>query len=289
MQASEPSAFRTRRRTRRRAIPCLLAALALAPTAACGPEPAPAPPPQSEPVVEATPVALCPALEKPLRTLRELAALVALGRSSPVRPRRADAFVAELDAEAAQALAVKPPDAALAKLAAGTAARLGKIAGAARALAGERDPDAAEAARVALLEEMERGEILVQEGAALCHTGEGLAGRLSAAALARVVRGGSGAFRACYESALRRDAGLPARGTVRVRFVVARDGTVSEASDEGRGPPDPLAWSRGEGEAPLRDEGVSSCVVGAFRRLVFPKPEGGTFGATIPIELGRRD
>jgi hypothetical protein len=274
-------------RTPRRAVVCL-AALASIP--ACGPEPAPASPPPGEPTVEAPaspPPAPCPALEKPLRTLRELAALVALGRSMPVRPRRPDRFVAELDAEAAQALAVKAGDTDLATLAAGTAARLGKIAAAARALAGQRSPDDAEAARVTLLEEMERGEILVQQGASLCHTGEGLAGRLSAAALARVVRGGSGAFRACYEPALRRDPSL--RGVVRVRFVVARDGTVSEASDEGRGPPDPLAWSRGEGEEPLRDQGVSACVVAAFKRLTFPKPEGGTFGATIPVELGRRD
>ncbi len=31
---------------------------------------------------------------------------------------------------------------------------------------------------------------------------------------------------------------------------------------------------------------MSDCVVAAFRRLTFPRPEGGTFAATIPIELG---
>ena len=134
---------------------------------------------------------------------------------------------------------------------------------------------------------MERGEILVEEGVERCHTGEGLAGRLPVAAIARVVRGGSGAFRACYEPALRRDPSL--RGTVRVRFVVARDGSVSDASDEGRGPPDPLAWGRAGEEEAMRDAAVSACVVAAFKRLAFPRPEGGTFEATLPIELGRRD
>ncbi len=249
-------------------------------------EPAPTEPEAAPPAPPATPLTPCAALEKPLHTLRELAALVALGRSMPIQPRRPDRFVAELDAEAAQALAVKSDDAAVAKLAAGTAARLGKIDAAARAFAAGRSPDAAEAARTALLEEMERGEILVHEGAARCHTGEGLAGNLSAAALARVVRGGGGAFRGCYEPALRRDPSL--RGTVRVRFVVARDGSVSDASDEGQGPPDPLAWGRGGGEAPMRDGAVSACVVAVFKRFVFPRPEGGTFEATIPIELGRQ-
>jgi len=28
--------------------------------------------------------------------------------------------------------------------------------------------------------------------------------------------------------------------------------------------------------------------VAAFKRLAFPKPEGGMFEATLPIELGRR-
>ncbi len=31
---------------------------------------------------------------------------------------------------------------------------------------------------------------------------------------------------------------------------------------------------------------MSACVVAAFRKLTFPRPEGGTFSATLPIELG---
>jgi hypothetical protein len=63
---------------------------------------------------------------------------------------------------------------------------------------------------------------------------------------------------------------------------------VSEASDEGLAPPDPLAWGLGDADAPMRPD-VSACVVAAFKRLTFPRPEGGTFGATFPIALGRRD
>jgi hypothetical protein len=246
----------------------------------------PAPPPPVEAAPPPAPVDPCEALGPPLHTLRELAALVAVGRSTPIRPRRADRFLAELDTQVARALAVKAGDADLAKLAADTAARLGKIAGAARGLATKRTPDEAEAARVALLEEMERGELPVQQGVSLCHAGEGLAGQLPAAALRRVVRGGFGAFVACYEPALRRDPTL--RGTVRVRFVVGRDGSVSEAADADAGAPDPLAWSLTENEEPLRSPEVSACVTAAFRRLAFPKPEGGTFSGVYPIELGRR-
>jgi hypothetical protein len=242
--------------------------------------------PPEAPPPPAPPAGPCDALGQPLGTLRELAALVALGRSMPIRPRLPERFAARLDDDAAAALGVRTGDAELGKLASGAGARLGRIAAAARALAGKRAPDEAEAARVALLEEMERGEIFVEQGAALCHTGEGLAGRLPAAAIQRVVRGGFRAFQGCYEPALRRDPGL--RGTVRVRFVVARDGSVSEAADEGRAPPGPLSWGLGEGEQPMRDADVSACVVAAFKKLAFPRPEGGTFGATYPIELGRR-
>ena len=252
--------------------------------------PPPAPPVAPAPLEVPPPAAAlatpCDALSQPLTTLRELAALVALGRSMPIRPRVPERFAARLAADAAQARGVAPGGGELGKLASGAAARLDRISAATRVLAGKRSPDEAEAARTTLLEEMERGEIFVEQGVALCHAGEGLAGRLSAAAIQRVVRGGFGAFRACYEPALRRDPSL--RGTVRVRFVVARDGSVSEASDEGRAPPSPLAWSLGEADEPLRDPEVSACVVAAFKKLTFPRPTGGTFGATYPIELGRR-
>jgi hypothetical protein len=261
------------------------AALALA---ACGVSPPPEAPPAAGPPAAPAPSAAppegpCQALGKSLGTLRTLAALVGLARSMPVRPVDLDRFVGELEADAARARAVQGGDPALAKLGADVAARLAKIAAAGRALAAaKRDADA-EAARVTLIDEMERGEIFVGVGDERCGQGESLAGRIPASALQRVVRAGFDGFKKCYEAGLRREPAL--RGTVRVRFVVARDGSVSEAADADRGPPDPLAWGTGAAGKPLGDAEVSACVVAAFRRLSFPKPAGGSFPATYPIEL----
>jgi hypothetical protein len=272
-----------------------------------GPQAAPNPGPLRGPTPEApaagqaasasakAPAGACEALDKPLGTLRRLAAIVSLGRSMPVRPLDPDRFVAELEADAARATAARSDDAALTKLAADMGARLASIAAAARAWAAKRDGDA-EPARAALLEQMERGELVVLLGDERCGKGaagrhsakalESTAGRISAAALQRVIRGGSGAFEKCHASGLRRDPGL--RGVVRVRFVVGPDGSVREAADAAREPPDPLAWSTAAGAPPLRDAAVSACVVDAFRKLVFPKPEGGAFQVTWSIELGVR-
>jgi hypothetical protein len=262
--------------------------------AACATAPAPAPPPQATasevglrrtiPVAPGPPLDPCGALEKPLRTLRLLAAMVGLGRSMPIRPLRPELFVAELDAEAEQANAVAIGDSDLATLAADTGHRLSTIAGGARALAAAKNDGDAEAARTKLLEEMERGELQVALGDQRCTKGESAAGRLSAVSLQRAVRAGFEGFKGCHEAGLRRRPGL--RGTVRVRFTVARDGKVSDAVDADSGSPDPIAWASGPNAAPLGDPEVSACVVATFRKLSFPKPQGGTFSVTYPVELG---
>lgn len=236
-----------------------------------------APPTNSPP-----PRGACDGLEKPLADLRELAALVGLGRSAPIQPLSAEKFAAALDADAAAARAVRDADPELSKLARDAEARSAAIATAARAFAAKRGGDR-EASRVALLEEMERGELLVQIGERRCGKGEGLAGTLPASAIARVVRGGFGEMKRCYEAGLRRDPGL--RGTVRVRFTIARDGTVREAVDADGGAEDALSWGSAEGGAAIKDAAVRACVVAAFAKLVFPRPQGGTFTATYPVEL----
>jgi hypothetical protein len=271
----------------------LLAPLLLGP--ACAASPAPPIAGQAASAAPKAPADACEALDKPLGTLRRLASLVSLGRSMPARPLYPDRFVAELEADAARATAAPPEDAAVAKLAADAGARLTSIAAAARALAAKRDGDA-EPARVALLEQMERGELVVLLGDERCgksaagrHSAKALestVGRIPAAALQRAIRAGSDAFRKCQESGLRRDPSR--RGVVRVRFVVGPDGSVREAADAAREPPDPLAWSTAASAQPLRDPAVSACVIDAFRKLVFPKPEGGAFQTTWSIELGAR-
>src|SRR5262249_32877526 len=158
-------------------------------------------------------------------TLRQLAALVGIGRSMPIRPLRTERFIAELDAEAAQANEVAIGNSDLATLASDTGNRLTMIAGSARVYAAAQTEGDAEAARTTLLEEMERGELPVALGDQQCVKGESTAGRISASALQRAVRAGFDGFKVCQQAGLRRNPAL--RGTVRVRFTVGRDGKVS--------------------------------------------------------------
>lgn len=90
--------------------------------------------------------------------------------------------------------------------------------------------------------------------------------RLPAELIRLTVRRNFEAFRLCYEQGLERDSKL--EGSVNVQFVIARDGLVSEVSD-------------GEGSMP--DQGVSQCVLDAFRELRFPRPVGGIIKVTYPI------
>jgi hypothetical protein len=245
----------------------------LAPPAA--PEHASAPPPRDA----------CEALATPLAHLRELAALVGLGRSMPLEPVSTYRLAAALDADAKIARDMQSSDAELAKLARDTEARLTTIAAATRAFGAKLGPGR-EAARVTLLEEMERGELLFQIGARRCPNGGALAGTMRASAIQRVVSAGSGEIKRCYEAGLARDPGL--RGAVRVRFTVAPDGKVRDAMDADVNALDPLAWTVGERTAPIGDMAVRDCVVAAFRKLVFPPPTGGAFSITYPIELTTR-
>jgi hypothetical protein len=263
---------------------------------ACGADPAPplaAAPDQVAVAPSAAPATACEALAGPLRTLRRLAAVVGPGRSMPLRPLHPALFEATLSADAARARAAPPDPGAPARLAAGTAARLEAIAIAARALSA-RPPGDAEPAREALLQEMERGELLVLQGGERCagapagqHSAaalESTAGRLPGSAVQRAVRAGAGAFRACHEAALRRD--RTRSGAVRVAFVIGPDGAVTEAADVDLSPPDALAFGLPATAAPLRDAAVSACVLSAFRALTFPRPAGGSFSAVTAIELG---
>jgi hypothetical protein len=277
------------------------AALVLPVLAACAATPAPPPPVEPPPAASAAPAAAaslpgpCAALDGPLRTLRRLSAVVSLGRSMPVRPLQPELFAAQVAGEAAAAHAtVVRDDPGLTKLAGDAGARLDKIAAAARAYVAAKG---SEAARAALLDEMERGEMVTLLADERCDKGAGVApkhsaaalesgiGRISLADLSRAVRAGADAFKRCHEAGLRRDPSL--RGVVRVRFEIARDGTVREAADADRGPADPLAWGTGAGASAVRDPEVSACVVAAFQKLSFPKPQGGgAFGATYAVELG---
>jgi hypothetical protein len=98
------------------------------------------------------------------------------------------------------------------------------------------------------------------------HT-ELVSGHLPAEVIQRTVRQNFGRFRACYEIGLRTNPNL--EGRVGVRFVIGRDGAVSNVSSSGD----------------LPDAQVKSCVASAFYGLSFPSPDNGIVTVSYPILL----
>jgi hypothetical protein len=98
-----------------------------------------------------------------------------------------------------------------------------------------------------------------------------VSGRIPPEVIQRIVRQNFGRFRACYETGLRNNPSLS--GRVAVRFVVGRDGSVSNV---------------GNGGSDLPDGGVVNCVVNSFRGLSFPAPEEGivTVGYSLQFSPG---
>lgn len=94
-----------------------------------------------------------------------------------------------------------------------------------------------------------------------------VSGRLPADVIQRIVRQNYGRFRMCYESGLRRNPNL--EGRVTARFVIGREGAVSNVSASGD----------------LPDASVTSCVASAFYGISFPSPEGGIVTVSYPILL----
>ncbi|MFO7179921.1 MAG: AgmX/PglI C-terminal domain-containing protein [Pseudomonadota bacterium] len=95
-----------------------------------------------------------------------------------------------------------------------------------------------------------------------------VSGRLPPEVIQRIVRQNFGRFRMCYEQGLGRNPNL--QGRVSARFVIGRDGSVSNVSNGG---------------SDLPDSAVVSCVLSAFYGLSFPQPEGGIVTVVYPIML----
>lgn len=93
-----------------------------------------------------------------------------------------------------------------------------------------------------------------------------VSGRLPPGAIHRLVTQNAGRFRLCFENGLRNNPNL--EGLMRVRFVIDRDGAVSNVGNSGSDMP---------------DSGVVSCVVRSFYGLSFPRPEGGIVTVVVPI------
>jgi hypothetical protein len=93
-----------------------------------------------------------------------------------------------------------------------------------------------------------------------------VSGRLPPEVIQRIVRQNYGRFRMCYEQGLARNPNL--EGRVSVRFVIGRDGSVSNVANGG---------------SDLPDSAVVSCVISAYYGLSFPQPEGGIVTVVYPI------
>jgi hypothetical protein len=95
-----------------------------------------------------------------------------------------------------------------------------------------------------------------------------VAGHLPPEVIQRIVRQNFGRLRLCYENGLRRDPKL--QGTVRVKFVIGRDGAVALAASAGSDMP---------------DAAVEACVIKVFKGLSFPQPEGGVVSVVYPVRF----
>ena len=93
-----------------------------------------------------------------------------------------------------------------------------------------------------------------------------VSGHLPGEVVQRIVRQNYGRFRMCYEQGLNKNPNL--QGRVSVRFVIGRDGAVSNVANGG---------------SDLPDSGVVSCVIGAYYGLSFPAPENGIVTVSYPI------
>jgi hypothetical protein len=93
-----------------------------------------------------------------------------------------------------------------------------------------------------------------------------VSGRLPPEVIQRIVRQNYGRFRMCYEQGLARNPNL--EGRVQVRFVIGRDGSVSNVSNGG---------------SDIPDSAVVQCVIRNYYGLSFPQPEGGIVTVVYPI------
>lgn len=193
-------------------------------------------------------------------------------------------------ADSAKALHLTHPD--LAAESTNLAGRMSDLARELRALAAaENGTD--EAVKIAahnrVIHTSEQVEVITHEPAARCagdtRSLHPIAGRLPPAKIQTVVRSNFPKLRACYEDGLRRDPAL--QGRVAVRFVIGREGKVTEAHDATSDPipTDATAPAGSSTTPPMPDKKVSACVVSRMLELVFPKPEGGVVTVVYPINF----
>jgi hypothetical protein len=96
-------------------------------------------------------------------------------------------------------------------------------------------------------------------------------GKLPLAVVQRIVRGNYGHYRHCYENGLRANAALA--GTVTVKFVIAKNGEISQ---------------RSIASTDLDDTAVVACIIQGFSSLQFPNPESGVVTVVYPLQFAPR-
>jgi hypothetical protein len=93
-------------------------------------------------------------------------------------------------------------------------------------------------------------------------------GHLPDKVIDRIVKQNMGRFRLCFDSARKKTPGL--EGTVKVKFVIDRQGAVSTSQDGG---------------STFPDQDMVACVVRGFGNLSFPQPEGGIVTVVYPLHF----
>lgn len=96
-----------------------------------------------------------------------------------------------------------------------------------------------------------------------------MVGRLAPEEIQKVVRADFGKLKACYEEALKTDAKLA--GKLSVRFVINTSGA-------------PEKVEKGDGTT-LTDANMVQCSLKVFEGLKYPAPEGGIVTVIYPIEF----
>lgn len=107
---------------------------------------------------------------------------------------------------------------------------------------------------------------------AAAFAGKKVNGRLAPELIQKVVRANFDPLRKCYEAGLGRNANL--QGRVAVKFVIDLEGHVTSAEDF---------------NSELPDRQVIQCVVAEYRKLTFPKPEGGIVTVVYPTVFSPAD
>jgi hypothetical protein len=93
-----------------------------------------------------------------------------------------------------------------------------------------------------------------------------ISGHLPPEVIQRIVRQNFGRFRLCYERGLAKNPNL--EGRVAVRFVIDREGSVSNVANGG---------------SDLPDSSVVSCVISAYYGITFPPPSNGIVRVVYPL------